>query len=483
MVLHITTYKNVMKIKKTIVKENHEWDDFNQFEDKDEYIFETIDDPPEESTRIPDSEWKKVFGYIDQGSDFKKVGAACKRNSDKLKSRYVILKALGLNDAARDFLKGADISWMDDAMDKLPIPEVPTKYADKVADKDQLSKDYSKQQAKFAKRSMAGPLKELAQMGIEFFTLYPDGSGKRENKQKAMDILGFIPKWRPASTGLETRNGRRWDVQKSVIMVNGETIKGDRWFEFVDHTNEGIDSPSYGYDVGFAGDWRVGASEVGSNTVREWIRDNVKLTETDDSITLSESTKVTLSIGQIKKLVKEFYGTEDYYNDLINQREEDNLRYERWAENRFDVDQPDAKKVFWDENIGDCESLKDKITDVFKNAPKLKYELWWDDSGDPFAVFYTIITPDGKEFYADVDSILPSDFVISGKAWIEKDKECRRILSPYFKNGSADIEKLITDISNFESEVNGKWDDTPKTSDEYDPDWDSGDDDDYREDY
>ena len=66
--------------------------------DREDNDFAGIASDFDESTdggfTVPDSEWKKVVGYIEKGSNFKQVGAMCRRNEMKMKSRYLILKAL-----------------------------------------------------------------------------------------------------------------------------------------------------------------------------------------------------------------------------------------------------------------------------------------------------------------------------------------------------------------------------------------------------
>ena len=80
--------------------------DYYDYDDRDRYDyyesrrrFSDFDESSEgeeegEQFNIPDSEWKKVAGYIEKGSNFKQVGAMCRRNEMKMKSRYLILKAL-----------------------------------------------------------------------------------------------------------------------------------------------------------------------------------------------------------------------------------------------------------------------------------------------------------------------------------------------------------------------------------------------------
>jgi hypothetical protein len=264
---------------------------------KNEKINHLISEALEEF-KIPNSEWKKIFQYVERGSDFKKVGAACQRNLEKMKCRYLILKALGMDRAAYDFKEGANMRWsLEDELDKLPLPEVPQQYQDKTTSVD----NYDKQTEEFRKRSMAGPLKELAQMGIQFVQLYPNGrSSRKRDVEIANEVMnGKIPTWSPASTGLEWRNGRRWDVNQSIIMLNGHTKDGYKWFKYTDHTDEG--GGSYGYDIGGPNDGWVGGSEVSVAWCRKWIKDNIIK---DD---VKESMNKEISFNQLKKLVKESF--------------------------------------------------------------------------------------------------------------------------------------------------------------------------------
>lgn len=263
----------------------------------------------ESENDIPMSEWKKVFQYVERGSDFRKVGAACQRNETKIRCRYLILKALGLKRAAYDFIQGANVRWAyEDELDKLPLPEVPAQFQDKTSSVD----NYEDQAEEFKKRTMSGPLKELAQMGIKFVQLYPNGkSSRKRDVEIASEVMdGNIPTWRPASTGLEFRNGRRWDVNQSIIMLNGHTKDGYKWFKYTDHTNEGVDSPSYGYDIGGPNDAWVGGSEVSVAWCRKWIRDNI----IKDEDVKESKRKPLLTKEQMKRLVNEAKGeVEKFY--------------------------------------------------------------------------------------------------------------------------------------------------------------------------
>ena len=76
-----------------------------------------------EQFNIPDSEWKKVIGYIEKGSNFETVGKACSKNKLKLKSRFLILKALGLDNEAEDILRGSGHMYdLTKQLMAMPIP-------------------------------------------------------------------------------------------------------------------------------------------------------------------------------------------------------------------------------------------------------------------------------------------------------------------------------------------------------------------------
>lgn len=122
-----------------------------------------------EQFNIPDSEWKKVAGYIEKGSDFTAVGRACIRNNLKFTSRFLILKALGYEKEAEDFLRGG--KWKDSyKLKEMPVPEVPEQY--QYLSTNDVRRKYHNTSYRNERARNPGPLKALDKMGIDYVTTY-----------------------------------------------------------------------------------------------------------------------------------------------------------------------------------------------------------------------------------------------------------------------------------------------------------------------
>lgn len=227
-----------------------------------------------ENINIADSEWKKVAGYIEKGSDFKKVGTACRKNNAKLQSRYLILNSLGLTNAAKDLFAGAgywDLSHI--GVSEGQVVEIPEKWQHLAAD---AAKNYATASYEFEKAHRAGPLKQLSKLGIEYVQIYCDGSGNKVAKEEAAKILsGKIPTYRPSYRWVGN-NGLRWDCDYIIVMKNGKMkSNGLQYFGYVAHTLEsGAPNPGYAvFDIGTAycsddNCWNV-------NQCMDWIKANV----------------------------------------------------------------------------------------------------------------------------------------------------------------------------------------------------------------
>ena len=237
-----------------------------------------------EEFNIPASEWDKVASYINKGSDFKKVAVMCAKNKVKYTSRYLILKKLGLEQAANAFIDGLHsklpYSTVED-LKKADVSniEVPEKYKSLANDKDTLQTTFAANREKFKKAHQAGPLKELAKMGIEYLLCYSDGSGK-DGKNIANQLApdSKIPTYKPSYDWVGNR-GLRWDLPLIVYMINGKLKSGSKYFGYVIHTLESVDSGNQGYSLfSYTAGQHTHADGQSMNVTSaiKWIRDNVE---------------------------------------------------------------------------------------------------------------------------------------------------------------------------------------------------------------
>ena len=227
-----------------------------------------------ENFTIADSEWKKVAGYIEKGSDFEKVGSACKKNQTKLKSRYLIVNSFGLTRQASDLMHGAGYwSVTSLGLSDGQSVEIPEKWRQLASG---IKENYAKARLEFEKAHCAGPLKQLAKLGIEYVQIYCDGSGRQDAKEEAAKILGGkIPTYKPSYRWVGN-SGLRWDCDYIIVMKNGKMkSNGLQYFGYVAHTLEsGAPNPGYAvFDVSTA--YMSDSNCWNVNECMDWIKENI----------------------------------------------------------------------------------------------------------------------------------------------------------------------------------------------------------------
>lgn len=235
----------------------------------------------EEDFIISDEEWKKTLEYVDKGSDMSRVAKACKDNTTKLLSRYLILLEIGYKDEAEYFAEllesaGFDYKYLQGVKAKF-VKEIPAKWQ-------KVINQYKSGTGKIATAGNGGtnadtswvmnPLKNLSKLGINYTAFYMDLSNDKKGICKK---YGIEPSKLPSGAYWHDReNGRCYTMGFVVLMYNGVTDNGDNHFYFCSHTCESGDS-CYGYDV--SKDPYFGSNEDSSKEIQRWICEHVSKVE------------------------------------------------------------------------------------------------------------------------------------------------------------------------------------------------------------